>query len=177
MKSLLVCCIVLLSFSDTVAQKRTDRSSPDVLLSAVAHRTDSLHSVSVKRWPNRWSVRDYNRWRVHYGRDAVSEITFLKLIGFEEQIPATRKRQRKFRRLQRGAQIVTSVSLVLLGGAVLDDDSRHARLYAGTGAALATGSALGLILGAKHLRKQGLSPAEIQALIDQYNREVLKDLD
>ncbi len=69
------------------------------------------------------------------------------------------------------------MSLVLLGGAVLADDSRQARLYAGTGAALATGSALGLMLGAKHLRKQGLSPAEVQTLIDQYNREVLKDLD
>ena len=177
MKSLLVCCIVLLSFSDTVAQKRTDQSSPDVLLSAVAHRADTLHSVSVKRWPNRWGVRDYNRWLVHYGSDPVSEITFLKLIGFEEQIPATRKRQRKFRRLQRGARIVTSVSLVLLGGAVLADDSRQARLYAGTGAGLAWVSAIGLMLGAKHLRKQGMSSAEVQALVDQYNREVLKDLD
>ncbi len=70
------------------------------------------------------------------------------------------------------------VSLALLGRGLLADDSRQKNnIYVGIGASLATVSALGLILGTDHLRKQGLSPAEVQAMIDQHNREVLKDLD
>jgi len=42
---------------------------------------------------------------------------------------------------------------------------------------LAAGTGLGLIVGTNRLRKQGLSPADVQAMIDQHNRAVLKDLD
>ncbi len=66
---------------------------------------------------------------------------------------------------------------MLLGGSLLADDHRPQHHYAGIGATLATVSALGLVLGTDHLRKQGQSPDEVQAMIDQHNREVLKDLD
>ena len=34
-----------------------------------------------------------------------------------------------------------------------------------------------MMLGINHLRKQGLSPAEAQTLVDQYNHGILNDLD
>ncbi len=177
MKSLLVCCIVLLSFSDTVAQERTDQSSLETLFLTTAQPSSSLHLVKGKRWPRMWGAYDYNRWRVQYGEEPLPETLFLKLVGSEEQLAAAHKRQKKFRLLRYGTRTLSMFSLVLLGGGILADDSRHTCLYGAIGASLATVSALGLILGTDHLRKQGLSPAEVQAMIDQHNREVLKDLD
>lgn len=177
MKSLLVCCIVLLCFSDTVAQERTDQSSLETLFLPTAQPSGSLHLVKGKRWPRMWSTNDYNRWRVQYGAEPLPETLFLKLVGSEEQLAAAHKRQKKFRLLRYGTRTLSMFSLVLLGGGILADDSRHTCRYGAIGASLATVSALGLIVGANHLRKQGLSPAEVQAMIDQHNREVLKDLD
>ncbi len=177
MKSWLVCCIVLLSFSDTVAQKRTDQSSLETLFLPTAQPSSNLHLVKGKRWPNMWGAYDYNRWRVQHGTEPIPETLFLKLVGSEEQLAAAHKRQKNFRLLQFGTRTLSLVSLVLMGGGIFADDSRHTCLYGALGASLATVSALGLMLGTDHLRKQGLSPAEVQAMIDQHNRKVLKDLD
>ena len=176
MKSLLVCCIVLLCFSDTVAQERTDQSSLERLFLTTAQPSSSLHLVKGKRWPNMWGAYDYNRWHVQYGTEPLPETLFLKLVGSEKQPAAAHKRQKKFQLLRAGTRTLSLVSLVLLGGSLLTDD--HGQHHYGTiGASLATVSALGLIVGTNHLRKQGLSPAEVQGMIDQHNREVLKDLD
>ncbi len=177
MKSLLVGCIVLLCFSDTVAQERTDQSSLETLFLPTAQPSNSLHLVKGKRWPGMWGAYDYNRWRVQYGEEPIPETLFLKLVGSEEQLAAAHKRQKKFQLLQRGTRTLSLLSLVLMGGGILADDSPHKYRYAAIGASLATVSALGMIVGTNHLRKQGMSPAEVQAMIDQYNREVLKTLD
>ena len=177
MKSLLVCCIVLLSFSDTVAQERTDQSSLERLFLPTAQPSSSLHLVKGKRWPSMWGAYDYNRWRVQHGAEPIPETLFLKLVGSEEQLAAAHKRQKKFRRFQYATRVLTTVSLVLMGGGIFADDSPHKYRYAASGGFLAAGTALGLMVGTNHLRKQGLSPAEVQAMIDQHNRAVLKDLD
>ena len=116
MKSLLVGCIVLLCFSDTVAQERTDQSSLETLFLPTAQPSNSLHLVKGKRWPGMWGAYDYNRWQVQHGAERLPETLFLKLVGSEEQRAAAHKRLKKFRRLQYGAQTLGMFSLVLIGG-------------------------------------------------------------
>ena len=125
MKSWLVCCIVLLSFSDTVAQARTDQSSLETLFLTTAAPSSSLHLVKGKRWPGMWGAYDYNRWRVQHGAEPIPETLFLKLVGSEEQLAAAHQRQKKFRRLQFGARTLSLVGLALLGRGLLADDSRQ----------------------------------------------------
>ena len=169
MKALLVGCIVLLCFSNAVAQDPPERSRANAPLSAVVSYTDSLHLVRVKGWSNLWSPRDYNPWQVHYGADPIAETTFLKLVGFEEQVPAARKRLKKYRRLQLGMRVLGLAGLGFLTSSLLTDDANRSHTFTGVGASLATVSALGLVIGTSHLRKQGLSPADVQALIDEHN--------
>ncbi len=177
MKSWLVCCIVLLSFSDTVAQERTDQSSLETLFLST-QPSDSLHLVTGKGWGSLRNAYDYNQWHVQHGAEPLPETLFLKLVGSEEQLAAAHKRQKKFQLLQYGARVLSSIALGLMGAGILaDDDSPHKYRYSASGAFLAAGTGLGLIVGTNRLRKQGLSPADVQAMIDQHNRAVLKDLD
>ena len=61
--------------------------------------------------------------------------------------------------------------VLCLGGGLFTRNPTYS--YIGSG--LATVSALGLIAGTSHLRKQGLSPTEVQAMIEQHNHTVSVD--
>ena len=160
----------LASLSDAFAQPLPDQAS------SVAFGQDTLSLVLVKRkYPNGWSVNDYNRWRVDYGTEPLPETTFLKVVGLNDQLSAAQERQKKFRRLQRRTQIVAMAGLVLMGGSLLKEDSEY--LYGGLGASLAAASAGWRMIGINNLRKQGLSPADAQALVNQYNDAVAEDRD
>ena len=118
-----------------VAQERTDQSSLETLFISTAQPSNSLHLVKGKRWPRMWGAYDYNRWRVQYGAEPIPETLFLKLVGSEEQLAAAHKRQKKFRLLQRGTRTLSLLSLVLLGGGLLTDDSRKQNHYMASGKA------------------------------------------
>ena len=161
----------LASVGETVAQALPEHAS------AQGTRQDTLHLSLASKYPSLWTHRDYNRWRVECGTEPLPETTFLKVVGLDDQIAAARQRQKNFRRLQRGARFVTMAGLFLMGGALLNDNDRDLGLYGSAGAGLAVVGAGSMMLGIHHFRKQGLSPAEAQALVDQYNRAVIQDFD